>query len=170
MNGLIIKNQWLEKILHNFKVLEIRGSKTSNLEKYIYLLESGTRRIRGLCRITDCIPITEEFWNTNRQKHQVDISYEELLKRYPHPYAWVLDSVLPADFLQYFYKHPKGAVIWVKDIFPVDEDLEDDFLINRLKELELLQLEDNWSSYHYECLKAEELIAKDELNRRGIKY
>lgn len=41
--------------------------------------------------------------------------YKDLKKRYPNPYAWVLEDVTPLD-KEMYYKHPKGAVIWVKNV------------------------------------------------------
>ena len=47
MDGLIIKRQWLDLILSGKKTLEIRGSDTKKVGEAIYLLESGTHRVRG---------------------------------------------------------------------------------------------------------------------------
>lgn len=50
----------------------------------------------------------------------VDISYQDLKKRYNTPYAWVLSDIKPIDDV-WHYEHPQGAVIWVKDVQPIDE-------------------------------------------------
>lgn len=116
MDGLIIKEKWLDLILSGQKTLEIRGSKTAKLEETIYLLESGTQKVRGTCQIQCCIPITtEEIWERLKPQHCVNISYQQLLEIYKHPYAWVLNDVKKIDTFGY-YKHPKGAVIWVKNV------------------------------------------------------
>lgn len=39
---------------------------------------------------------------------------------YDNPHAWVLADVEPVEDVWY-YDHPNGAVIWVKDVSPVDE-------------------------------------------------
>ena len=54
-------------------------------------------------------------WSEERENHCVDISYNDLKRRYPNPYAWVLKDVQPLD-KEMYYKHPKGAVIWVKNV------------------------------------------------------
>lgn len=55
-----------------------------------------------------------------RDRHCVDISYADLKKRYKTPYAWVLSKIEPIEDIWY-YEHPKGAVIWVKNVQPIDE-------------------------------------------------
>lgn len=115
LDGLIIKKKWLNMILSRKKILEIRGSKTSKIGSDIYLLESGSSLIKGKCRIKGVIPITKEFWESNIDKHCVSITYEELLKIYKKPYAWELTDVKEFSE-QHHYNHPKGAVIWVKNI------------------------------------------------------
>ena len=116
MDGLIIKKKWIDKILYGDKILEIRGSQTKKIDQMIYILESGSRRVRGKCLISGCIPIdTEEKWEELKSSHCVDISYKELLKIYKKPYAWILENVeAMSDDL--YYEHPKGAVIWLKDV------------------------------------------------------
>ena len=39
---------------------------------------------------------------------------------YKNPHAWVLADVKPVEDVWY-YDHPNGAVIWVKDVSPLDE-------------------------------------------------
>ena len=45
---------------------------------------------------------------------------KRLKERYKNPHAWVLADVEPVEDVWY-YDHPNGAVIWVKDVSPVDE-------------------------------------------------
>lgn len=47
MDGLIIKKKWLDLILSGKKTLEIRGCSTKKTGVPIYLLESGSKRVRG---------------------------------------------------------------------------------------------------------------------------
>ena len=46
--------------------------------------------------------------------------YKELKERYKNPHAWKLADVKPVEDVWY-YDHPNGAVIWVKDVSPIDE-------------------------------------------------
>lgn len=113
MDILIIKQKWLNKILHNGKCLEIRGSNTTK-RGLIGLAESGTSLVKGTCTLSNSFPIkNEDQWEELKELHQVDISWEELLKRYKHPFAWELRNI-EAFKLPRPYKHPQGAVIWVK--------------------------------------------------------
>ena len=123
MDGLIIKKKWIDKILYGDKILEIRGSQTKKTDQMIYILESGSRRVRGKCLISGCISIdTEEKWEELKSSHCIDISYEELLKIYKKPYAWVLKEIKAIED-DLYYEHPKGAVIWVKDVEVFEEKI-----------------------------------------------
>ena len=115
MYGLIIKKKWLDLIVSGKKVIEIRGSDTKRQNETIYLLESGTGRVRAKCRISATYPISCSDWSEERERHCLDISYSELKKRYKNPHAWMLEDVEPIE-MKLYYKHPKGAVIWVKDV------------------------------------------------------
>lgn len=112
MYGLIIKKKWLEKILSGEKTLEIRGSKTAHIGERIALIESGSSQIKGFCVIRSVIALTEEKWETERDRHCVELSFEDLSKRYKKAYAWELTDVIACK-QPVPYKHPQGAVIWV---------------------------------------------------------
>lgn len=120
MDGLIIKNKWLDFIISGKKTIEIRGSNTKKKGEKIYLLESGTNKIAATCVIGTTYPITCSDWSEEREKHCIDISYADLKKRYKNPYAWVLKDIQPIEDTWY-YKHPKGAVIWIKNVEPIKE-------------------------------------------------
>ena len=120
MDGLIIKKKWLDLIVSGKKTLEIRGSNTKKQNETIYLLESGTHRVIATAVISATYPISCSDWSEERDRHCVDISYADLKKRYKTPYAWVLSKIEPIEDIWY-YEHPQGAVIWVKDVQPIDE-------------------------------------------------
>lgn len=116
----ILHKKWLDLIIDGKKTLEIRGSNTNKQGEKIYLLESGSGRIKAECIIEATYPISCSDWSEERENHCVNISYTELKKRYKNPYAWVLAEIKPIEDIWY-YKHPKGAVTWVKNIKPIDE-------------------------------------------------
>ena len=111
-DGLIVKGFWLNKIFDEGKCWEIRGSRTSK-RGLIQLIESGSGEIKGETNLTDCIKMTKELYEQNREKHQIPEEYEGL--PYKQPYAWIFkdtdrhEKPIP-------YKHPQGAVIWVKGL------------------------------------------------------
>lgn len=112
MDGLIIKDKWLELILSGLKSWEIRGSRTKK-RGTIYLIKSGTGHIMGQADIVGCIELTKEKYEENKAKHCIETGYESL--PYSIPYAWVFEN-----YVRYKkpipYKHPQGAVIWVKGL------------------------------------------------------
>lgn len=120
MDGLIIKKKWIDLIISGKKTIEIRGSNTQKQNETIYLLESGTHRVVATAVISSTYPISCSDWSEERDRHCVDISYAELRKRYKTPYAWVLSKIEPIEDIWY-YEHPQGAVIWVKNVQLIDE-------------------------------------------------
>ena len=120
MDGLIIKKKWLNLIVSGKKTIEIRGSNTKKQNETIYLLESGTHRVVATAVISSTYPISYSNWTDERDKHCVYITYADIRKRYKTPYAWVLSKIAPIEDI-WHYEHPQGAVIWVKDVQPIDE-------------------------------------------------
>lgn len=114
--GLIIKKEWLDKILSSNKVWELRSSNTYH-RGLVLLIESGSGSIKGYTHIVDSIRLDQETYEQNLSKHQVQLAYNDC--RW-NRYAWVLSGT---NLLSepYNYQHPKGAVIWVEitpDIVP----------------------------------------------------
>jgi hypothetical protein len=106
--GLLIKKVWLDKILDEGKVWEMRTTKTS-ITGTIGLIESGTGLIVGEANLIGCshIPIKPDDKYVDLHK----VEDVKLLKKWKYP--WIL-----SDAKRYEkpipYKHPRGAVIWVK--------------------------------------------------------
>lgn len=114
MDILIIKPKWVDRIFGYHKTWEIRGGNTTK-RGTIAIAKSGTDCIFGEVDLVDSFPLTKELWETNEKNHQVELSWEELLKIYPKPYAWVFDWHSVFQYQKPIpYVHPKGAVIWVK--------------------------------------------------------
>ena len=108
--ALIVKKKWLDKIFDEGKVWEMRTTRT-NIRGEIDLIESGSGLIVGKTEIIGCsdIPIVPSRYFIPMHK----VEDLELIKKWK--WAWILkansakryDKPIP-------YKHPKGAVIWVK--------------------------------------------------------
>lgn len=113
MNILIIMPEWVEKIFKFNKDWEIRGSDTKK-RGWIKIAASKTGCVYGEVFLAQSIPLTRNLWNGNMEKHQVGITWDELVKRYKKPYAWVFTEKKIYEQPQK-YNHPKGAVIWVKE-------------------------------------------------------
>ena len=110
---LIIKPVWVDKIFCNKKIWEIRGCDTKK-RGVIRIAASGTGMVVGEVILSHTIPLTRELWDNNIAKHQVQLSWDQLLHRYKKPYAWVFKK--PKLYLKpVIYYHPKGAVIWVRE-------------------------------------------------------
>lgn len=106
--ALIVKKHWLDKILNEGKLWEMRSTKT-NVRGKIGLIESGSGHVIGEIEITGCslypIPKTKDLIKFHK------VEDLELLNKWK--YAWYLSNPK-----RYFkpkpYKHAKGAVVWVK--------------------------------------------------------
>lgn len=106
--GLIIKKEWLDRIFDKGKTWEMRSSLTK-IRGRIKLIESGSGMIIGEATLADCFRPTNFARCACKSKHQIEDSM--LFKRWS--YAWVLEDVKRYD-KPIPYKHPQGAVIWVK--------------------------------------------------------
>ena len=109
--GLIITPRWLEKILSGEKTLEMR-TRPTKIRGWIALIESGAGLIMGITKLVSCTgPMTLELLQKCRNAHCIDYDQQPDLERYK--FAWTinftqkLESPIP-------YRHPKGAIIWVK--------------------------------------------------------
>ena len=112
MKGLIIKPYWADLILSGEKVIEVRGSSTS-VRGEIGIIKSKSKAVFGTVDLYDCMPIgKEEFEGLLRHYHKINMSYDELLKIYPKPYAWFLRNVKIFE-KPIPYEHKRGCVIWV---------------------------------------------------------
>jgi hypothetical protein len=111
MKGLIIKSPWIELILEGKKTWEIRGSNTKTRGR-IALIMSGSGKVLGEINIIDSKELTLKDYREGREFHCVESETCHQLP-YKKTYAWVLDA--PEIYQNPVpYKHPMGAVIWVK--------------------------------------------------------
>ena len=111
MHALVVRPQWLEKILAGRKTWEIRGSRTA-IRGRIGLIPSGSGTVTGVCDLVDSIgPLSAKTFRTNARRAGMHPS-EATLGWYDNTYAWVVKS--PKRLKNPVpYEHPSGAVIWV---------------------------------------------------------
>ena len=112
MKALLIKKRWIDKILRGTKKWELRGSRTQTRGQ-IALVESKTGTVVGVCHVVGVEgPLSLAKLQRTTSKHGVP---PPSLRRLPYKrtYAWVLRkaSRLPVAVP---YRHPPGAVIWVR--------------------------------------------------------
>lgn len=100
-------------ILAGIKFWEMR-SRHTKVRGFIGLIEAGSGLIVGTARLTDSIgPLSTERWRCNVSKHKVPYRGCEHLAAKNWNHAWVLDDAKKLDE-PIPYKHPQGAVIWVR--------------------------------------------------------
>ncbi|KQN97006.1 ASCH domain-containing protein [Paenibacillus sp. Leaf72] len=108
MNGLLIREPWIEMILNGLKVWEIRGRNT-NIRGKIALIRSGSGLIVGTTELVQSIPITLEEFASHFDFHRVPSTTHIT---YSTPHAWVFTNTQrlskPVPYI-----HPPGAVRWV---------------------------------------------------------
>jgi hypothetical protein len=108
-HGLLIHKEWLDKIFAGAKTWEIRGKATARRGP-IALIESKSGHVVGTCEVVDVIgPLT--LATLNKNAHRTGFRARAL--PYPTTYAWAVRDArrLPEPVP---YRHPSGAVIWVK--------------------------------------------------------
>lgn len=112
LKAIVIKRPWIDLILAGKKTWEIR-SRAVNTRGVIGLIEGGSGKVVGLARLTGCLgPMTAEQVTEHLSKHQVP---PERMSEVPYKsfYAWELADVRRLN-PPVRYKHPPGAVIWVR--------------------------------------------------------
>lgn len=108
--ALIVQEHWCALILQGAKPWELRTSKT-NYRGPFGLIKSGTGHIFGKAELVDSLDaLTDEELHLFADKHKVS-SINEIGNKWRFP--WVVRN--PVIFRRpVFYKHPLGAVIWVR--------------------------------------------------------
>jgi hypothetical protein len=106
--ALIIKKHWLDKIFDEGKIWEMRTTKTKVRGK-IGLIESDSGLIVGECELIDSLDLPISKDEALRHFHKVEDL--DLLDKWK--YVWVLKDAKRYE-KPIPYKHPRGAVIWVK--------------------------------------------------------
>ena len=122
MNGLIIKSPWIDMVLEGTKMWEIRGTNTK-IRGPVALIKSGSGKIYGEATIIDSKELTLEDYQTSSEFHCVE-SKDSVQLPYKKTYAWVFEK--PKIYKEPLpYKHPTGAVIWVKLPDSIFESLQE---------------------------------------------
>ena len=113
MRALLIRQPFVDMILEGKKTWEIRGSRTS-IRGTIGLIPSASGgKVVGVCDVVTYIgPLSQAVFRRNASKAGMKPREAEL-GYYRNTYAWVLKN--PRRLRKPVpYKHPSGAVIWVK--------------------------------------------------------
>ncbi len=108
-HGLLILKEPLDKILAGTKTWEIRGKATARRGP-IALIESKSGHVVGTCDVVDVVgPLTLAELQRNAKR----TGFRPSQLPYPTTYAWVVRDArrLPVPVP---YRHPSGAVIWVR--------------------------------------------------------
>lgn len=112
VNGLVIRSPWVEMILDGKKTWEIRGHYT-HVRGKIALIRGGSGLIVGTCELVEVVgPLTLAKFRKGRKKAGLTPS-EAKARPYPQTHAWVLKNARKFRRARR-YKHPSGAIIWVK--------------------------------------------------------
>lgn len=118
MDGLIIKQPWTDFIIAGMKDWEIRKCTcNSHLGENIYVLESGSKVIRGIIKLTDCERIkSAKEYRDNFNHHRYDVPEIPAFLPYGNKtYAWKFELIEVFNEPKP-YKIKKGAQTWVKDV------------------------------------------------------
>lgn len=114
---LLIRPEWLDKIINGKKTIEIRGTKCqSKINTTIGLAYCGPNVDKNNRKLIATAYLSGYKQYNTIEEYHIDInkhcSYHETLP-YKKTYGWILENIKkleePVDFT---YK--KGAVIWIK--------------------------------------------------------
>lgn len=113
IKGLIIDTPQIDRILSGKKTWEMRSMATKQ-RGLVALIRKGSGQVVGVAELVDAVgPLTKEQIQASQSKHM--ISNERLAdpKVAKWNYAWMMQNAKLFD-QPVPYKHPSGAVIWVK--------------------------------------------------------
>ena len=125
--GLIVKAPWVKALAEGRKRWELRN-RPSDVRGPVAILEGGTCQVVGVMEIVDCIgPLDAKALRLAARRGL--ILPEEIHDADQVPqYAWVVGSAHALeDPLP--YRHPRGAVVWVK----LDEELGETLAVSQPK-------------------------------------
>lgn len=113
VRGLIIREPWLSMILAGRKDWEMR-SRSTTVRGSIALIRSGSGLVVGVARLTGCGErLAPEAMRASNHRHGVPAERIDRVIADGWTIPWQLEgaralsSPLP-------YRHPKGAVVWVR--------------------------------------------------------
>jgi hypothetical protein len=111
LSAIPIRKPWIDLILNDFKLWEIRSKFTKKLGP-VALIRSGSGTVVAIATLSEVIQLTQKiaYENQNYMGFQ-GISMTQA-KDFEGEYAWVLKDVVRLK-TPVPYKHPPGAVTWV---------------------------------------------------------
>lgn len=110
--GLVIREPWIGRILSGDKKWELRG-KPTHVRGEIGLIQGGSCTVVGTARVADVIgPLSKEQFQQAARNGCIGLDEAKAMD-YPQTYAWVLEDV-SALSSPVPYKHPRGAITWVR--------------------------------------------------------
>lgn len=113
MDGLIVKEPYIDWELDGEKDLELRGSDTKK-RGTIYLVKSGTGMVYGTVEIVNTFEIeTVSQYEKLRKRHCVGAERRNI--RYRRLWAWELANPVRFDKPKR-YIQKRGQQIWIKDL------------------------------------------------------
>ena len=108
-----MKQPWIDTILSGAKVWELRGSRTQTRGP-IALIQGGSGTVVGVCDVVGVKgPLSVSELRRTTSRHRVSSAELNDGPRYRKTYAWVLRGARRLR-TPVRYRHPSGAVIWVK--------------------------------------------------------
>lgn len=116
--ALLVRRPWVDLLLDGSKTWEIRGAATS-LRGRVALACSGTGLILGGASLVACHgPLSAAQLESAAHLHRVPVGAHPAGKRYKRVFAWEFAAAERLATPRR-YKHPQGAVIWVRLPVPV---------------------------------------------------
>ncbi len=115
IDGLIVKQQWADLIVDGVKTMEVRGRQSLRVNERIAIVVSGTNLIIGYVTLVQGIELTKEMFESRRNEHMIDLSYDEMRIRYGYKklYGWVMEDAVRLEKPIICENRKQGQVIWI---------------------------------------------------------
>jgi hypothetical protein len=112
--GLVVRDPYATQLLNGEKIWEIRG-KATLIRGPVVIIKSGTSRAYGTARLIRVLgPLAlDDLMMARELPHEEREEFRHAGLPYPKTYAYVFSSPQWFD-RPISYKHPSGAVTWVR--------------------------------------------------------
>lgn len=114
LSAFVFKKADCENILSGTANWCIQESSTSKRGTFALTYE-GQELIYGKATLVDVIPLNEDLFNSSYKNHHSTLTWEQLSKKYKHPYAWVFTNAYKFTTPILSNNRVSSSGTWIRD-------------------------------------------------------